>query len=106
MRILLDENIPVDLAAELGGHDVDTVVGLGWAGVVNGELLTRASGRFDAFLTMDRNLEFQQRISALPFGVIVLRAPSNRLTHLRPLLPAILGILTALAPGELRHAGA
>ena len=38
MRILLDENLPVDLAAELVGHEVDTVVGLGWTGVGNGEL--------------------------------------------------------------------
>ena len=106
VRILLDENIPVDLAADLAGHDVETVMGLGWTGVANGTLLTRASGRFDAFLTMDRNIEFQQQIPELPFGVIVLRAPSNRLIHLRPLLPAILGILTVLAPGQLRYAGA
>ena len=70
--------------ADLAGHDVDTVVGLGWAGVANGKLLRRASGRFDAFVTMDRNIEFQQSISTLPFGVIVLRAPSNRLIQWRP----------------------
>ena len=27
MRVLLDEHLPVDLAAELRGHDVDTVTG-------------------------------------------------------------------------------
>ncbi len=105
MRILLDENIPVDLAAELIGHHVNTVVGVGWAGVANGKLLGRASGRYDAFVTMDRTIEHQQNISRLPFGILVLRAPSNRLVHLRPLTPAILDALAALTPGQLRCVG-
>ena len=96
----------MDLAAELVGHNVESVVGLGWAGIANGKLLGRASGRYDAFVTMDRNIEHQQNISRLPFTVLVLRAPSNRLVHLRPLLPAILDALAALVPGQLRHVGA
>ena len=106
MRILLDENIPVDLVIELVGHDVDTVVGLGWAGIANGKLLGRGSGRYDAFVTMDRNIAYQQNVSALPFGILVLRAPSNRLIHLRPLVPAILDALAVLGPGQLREVGA
>ena len=106
MRILLDENIPVDLAIELVGHDVDTVVSLGWAGMANGKLLGRGSGRYDAFVTMDRNIAYQQNVSALPFGILVLRAPSNRLIHLRPLVPAILDALAVLGPGQLREVGA
>jgi predicted nuclease of predicted toxin-antitoxin system len=43
MRILLDENLPLDLARDLLGHDVQTVVGLGWEGAKNGELLRRAA---------------------------------------------------------------
>lgn len=105
MRILLDENIPVDLALELLDHQVDTVIGLGWAGTKNGELLGRASGRYDAFIAMDRNIEYQQNVSAFSL-VLVLHAPSNRLIHLQPLVRAILDALTALAPGHLRHVGA
>ena len=55
---------------------------------------------------MDRNIEHEQKISRLPFGILVLRAPSNPLVHLRPLAPAILDALAALAPGQLRHVGA
>jgi hypothetical protein len=106
VRILLDENIPVGFAAELIGHEVETVVGVGWAGVANGKLLRRASGRYDAFVTMDRSIEHEQNVSKLPFGVLVLRAPSNQLVHLRSLVRAILNALTALAPGQLRHVGA
>lgn len=105
MRILLDENIPVAFAAELIGHDVDTVTGVGWAGVKNGKLLRLASETYDAFVTMDRSIEHQQNVSELPFGIVVLRAPSNRLVHLRPLAPGILAVLADLAPGRLQHVG-
>lgn len=106
MRILLDENIPVDFAAELPGHEVNTVVRLGWAGVLNGELMRRAAECCDVFVTLDRNIEFQQNIPALPFGVIVVRAISNRMVHLRPLAPAILLAISANRPGELQKVGA
>jgi len=106
VRVLLDENIPVDLAADLAGHHVDTVAGVGWAGVTNGALLSRAAGKYDAFVTMDRSIEHERNVSRLPFGVLVLRAASNRLLHLRPIVPAILEALTDLAPGELRHVAA
>ena len=106
MRILLDENIPVGFAAELSGHQVDTVTGVGWAGVKNGKLLSLASRTYDAFVTMDRSIEHQQNVSELPFGIVLLRAPSNRLIHLRPLVPTILSELESLTPGQLRHVGA
>jgi hypothetical protein len=47
MRVLLDEQLPVDLSAELRDHVVDTVVGRGWAGINNGELLRRMRGQYD-----------------------------------------------------------
>ena len=106
MRILLDENIPVDLAAELRGHSVGTVVGLGWSGVLNGELLRRAREQCDVSVTLDRNIEFQQNISTLPFAVILVRAISNRMIHLRPLIPAILVAVNAAKPGGLQRVSA
>jgi hypothetical protein len=66
VRVLLDENIPHDLIPEFPGHIVLTVQGLGWAGVKNGDLLTRACGQIDALLTMDRKLERQHDLSVLP----------------------------------------
>jgi len=105
VRVLLDENIPVDLALELTGHHVDTVDSLGWRGIKNGELLRRASGHYEALVTMDQNIEHQQVISGLSLGIAVLHAPSNRLVHLRPLVPELLTALTALAPGQVQHVG-
>ena len=106
MRVLLDENIPVDLAALLPGHDVQTVSGLRWQGLKNGELLERAGGRFDAFITMDRNIKQQQPLAGRSLGVVLLRAPSNRIAHLRPLVPALLAALNSLAPGHIARVGA
>ena len=60
MRILLDENFPADFAKLLVKHDVSTVHSLGWSGVKNGELLRRADGVCEVFVTLDRSLEFQQ----------------------------------------------
>lgn len=105
MRVLLDEQLPIDLAALLEGHAATTVAGRGWAGVKNGDLLRRMRGEYDALLTMDQGIEFQQNIGALPFGVLVVLAPSNRMVHLRPLVPAILAALQGLKPGQLRRVG-
>ena len=105
MRILLDENLPVDLAAELAGHDVASVTRLGWQGIKNSELLRRAQGHFQALVTMDRNLESQQNIARFEVTILVLLAHSNRMVHLRPLVPAILTALKTVRPGELRRLG-
>jgi hypothetical protein len=106
VRVLLDENLPRDLASGLSPHVVATVAGLGWAGITNGELLRRAATHFEAFVTMDQNLEFQQPTARQPFGVIVISAASNRMQHLTPLIPAIFAALDGIAPGELRRVGA
>jgi len=105
VRVLLDEQLPVDLAEVLSGHTVDTVVSRGWAGIKNGDLLQRMRGEYDALLTMDRGIEFQQNLSELPFGVLLLRAPSNRIVHLRPLVLTILDVLSKLSPGHLHRIG-
>ena len=106
MRVLLDENIPVDLAALLRGHEVQTVSSLGWQGLKNGELLQRAADRFDAFVTMDRNIEHQQALADPAFGVALLRARSNRMVHLRPLVAGLLQALADLKPGQIVRVGA
>lgn len=106
MRVLLDENRPHDLIPQLVGHEVVTVQGLGWAGTLNGELLRRASGTGDAFVTMDRKLERQHDLGRLPFGVVVVAARSSRIQDLLPLVEAILGALETLQPGLVSRVGA
>ena len=105
MRVLLDEQLPLDLAATLARHNVATVVGRGWAGIKNGDLLRRMRGEYDALVTMDQGIGFQQNIAELPFGVLLVLARSNRMVHLQPLVPAILEALPALKPGQLHRIG-
>ena len=106
MRLLLDENFPADFAAQLIGHEILTVHKLGWDGVVNGELLRRARGNCDVFVTLDRNLQFQQNIKVLPFGIVVVQAVSNRIADLTPLVSAILNAAVKVQAGQVETAGA
>src|SRR5215470_3412448 len=105
MRVLLDEQLPIDLSSQLHGHSVGTVVGRGWAGIKNGELLRRMRGHYDVPITTDRGIEFQQQVSTLPFGILAVRARSNRMQHLSPLVPAILTATAAIKPGRLLRIG-
>lgn len=105
MRVLLDENLPHDLIDALVGHSVSTVHGLGWAGTKNGALLKRADRAIDAFITMDANLEHQQNVSMLLFGIVVVGASSNRMQDLTPLIPEILEALGRVQPGTVEHVG-
>ena len=85
MRVLLDEQLPRQLAPYLTGHDVRTTQEQGWAGLKNGELLKQAlAGGFEVLITGDQNLEFQQNLKASGLFVLVLVAPSNKLEDLLP----------------------
>jgi hypothetical protein len=94
VRVLLDECLPRRLKRDLVGHDVRTAPEMGWASKSNGELLALATGTFDVFLTADRNLSYQQDVSAYDIAVVVLVARSNNLDELRPLVPQILEVFT------------
>jgi len=101
MRVILDECLPKRLAREIPGHNVLTSPMAGWSGIKNGELLRRISGNFDVFITIDGNLTHQNSVISLPFAVVVLRAPSNKIEELRPLIPEILTALSFTKPGQI-----
>ncbi len=68
MRVLLDECLPRRLKADLAGHEATTVPEAGWAGTKNGDLLQLAAARFDAFVTIDQGLAFQQNLAGALAG--------------------------------------
>jgi hypothetical protein len=103
--VLLDECVDRRLAADIQGHDVKTVPEVGWAALKNGEPLARAQRDFEAFVTVDRNLSFQQDLSRFSIAVIVLRARSNRVADLRQLIPDLLATLPAARRGEVTWVG-
>ncbi len=78
---------------------------MGWATIRNSDLLVLAEGQFDAFVTVDRNLAFQQDLPPFSIAVIVLRARTNRLADLRPLVPQLLEALQQAARGEVTWIG-
>jgi predicted nuclease of predicted toxin-antitoxin system len=106
VRVLLDESLPRQLAPELPSHEVRTVAQQGWKGLKNGALLARAAAAgFQALVTVDRNLEHQQNLSLVKVGIIVIRARSNRIQDLLPLVPDLLNALEQARPGQLLRVG-
>ena len=67
MKVFLDECVDWRLARDIVGHDVKTARQMGWTTIKNGTLLTLASEHFDVFVTVDRNLSFQQNLG---YGVL------------------------------------
>ena len=105
MKVFLDECVDWRLARDIVGHDVKTARQMGWTTIANGELLTRASEHFDVFVTVDRNLSFQQNLVSFPIAVMVLHAKTNRLADLRPLVSTLLAAIESPLPGTVKLIG-
>jgi predicted nuclease of predicted toxin-antitoxin system len=95
VNILFDECVPQRLRKHLSNHTVTTAPEAGWQGIKNGDLLKLASTKFDVFVTVDRNLSFQQNLNVLALPVIVLEAASNKLQDLEPLVPQLVKLLSS-----------
>ncbi len=61
-----------------------------WRGITNGRLLARAAIEFDVFITTDKNIEYQQNLSALPLPVLAIQSRSLLWEDINPFVPAIL----------------
>ncbi|MXZ36153.1 MAG: hypothetical protein F4X19_08195 [Acidobacteria bacterium] len=103
MRLLLDEQVPRRLKRSFPGHSVQTVRDMGWNGKSNGELLALARDEFDAFITLDRKLEYQQNITEEDIPIIVLITKRISIEYLQPLVPKVLQALNDPNRGEVVH---
>ena len=103
MKVLLDECVDWRLARDIVGHDVKTARQMGWTTIKNGELLALAAAEFEVFVTVDRNLSFQQNLISYQIAVIVLAAKTNRLVDLRPLVPKLLVAIRSARPGNVEY---
>jgi hypothetical protein len=103
MRVLLDECVDWRLSRSIVGHEVKTARQMGWSAIKNGELLALSSAEFDVFVTVDRNLSFQQHLTDFDIAVIVLRARSNRLAALLPLVPLLIDAIPRAERGTVTH---
>lgn len=95
MKILLDENLPKQLKTEFGpDYDVKTVRDMGWLGKKNGELLRHiVFNGFDFFVTIDKNLRYQQNLDHIELKIFLLLAINNRRETLQALVEKIKGMI-------------
>jgi hypothetical protein len=105
VRIFVDERVDWRLARDIAGHEVKTARQMGWITIKNGELLALAADAFDVFITVDRNLSFQQNLPAFAIAVVVLRARSNRLADLQLLVPDLLAMIPSVTRGAVTYVG-
>lgn len=102
MRVLLDEQLHHRHRFDFSSWiEVTTVEFHGWKGTKNGALLRLAEQQFDAFVTMDRGIEFQQNLYASRLILIVIHAKTNRYADVKPLIPLVEAALSAAQPGQL-----
>jgi hypothetical protein len=105
MLVLLDECVPKRLGRHLDPHKCRIPAQLGWDGIKNGRLLSLAESEFDVLVTMDRNLSFQQSLPKFRIALVVLRARSNRLGDLLPLVPQIISAISSAQAGAVLVVG-
>jgi predicted nuclease of predicted toxin-antitoxin system len=88
MKILIDECLPAELKESISafGHECQTTRAAGFGSKKNGELLAVAEGRWDVLLTSDRNIKYQQNMTGRKISILILRAKSNRMKDLLPLM--------------------
>ena len=101
MKLLIDESVNIRFRHEFPDHDARTVSYMGWNSVVNGELLALARQEFDAFITRDTRIPYQQNIGPEEIPIIILYARSNGMRDLAPLAIKVLEALPDVKRGQV-----
>ncbi len=102
MRILLDENFPLDLVRDYVGHQCSHVISLGWAGTLNGELLTKAEqAGFDVLITFDHGIPRDHDIAERKIAVYVVKPQGQGVLATQALTGEILIALQSCHPGQV-----
>lgn len=98
MRILFDHNTPAPLRHVLAEHQVETAYELGWAEITNGELLAAAeANRFDAMVTTDQSIRYQQNLVGRTLALIVIS--TNDWTRIRNWKSLVTEAVSKAEPG-------
>lgn len=101
MKILLDECVPWPMHRLLTDHSCSTVQDLGWGGIKNGDLLQRAEGEFDLFITSDQNLRYQQNLTGR--RIAILELSTNDIGRIQAASPLIEAALEKIQLNEFRQ---
>jgi hypothetical protein len=98
MKILFDQGTPAPLRHALTGHAVSTAYELGWAQLANGDLISAAEESFDALITTDRNLLYQQNLSGRRLAILTLWTTSW--PKIQRHLPKVAAAVNQLTEGD------
>jgi predicted nuclease of predicted toxin-antitoxin system len=101
MKILFDECVPWPIHKLLVGHECTTSQREGWGGIQNGELLARAEGKFDLFVTSDQNIEYQQNLAGRRIAILLLS--TNKLRPIQKAAALLLSNVAAIQRAEFRR---
>jgi hypothetical protein len=98
MLILFDHGTPRGIARFLVGHTVREAKAQSWDRLTNGELLTAAeSAGFEALVTTDKNIRYQQNLAQRKIAIVVLGKARWRL--IRAAMPKVVAAVNAAKPG-------
>jgi len=98
MKVLLDACVPRPLREFLPDHTVHTAQEMGWGQLKNGTLLAEAEVQFDALITTDQNLKYQQNVTGRKLAILVL--PTNDWPTIRGKTGEIAAKVAGLKSGE------
>jgi len=99
MRILFDHGTPAPLRRALTGHTLSTAYEMGWTELDNGALLKAAETEFEALITTDQNLRYQQNLTGQRLAILVL--PTTSWPKIRAHEAEVVAAVSALRPGDV-----
>jgi hypothetical protein len=98
VKVLLDACTLRSLRGFLPGHAISTAQEVGWGALKNGDLLRQAEGQFEAFISTDQNLKYQQQVVGRKLAILVL--PTNDWPTIRSKGAEIATKVATLKPGD------
>lgn len=99
MKLLFDQGTPKPLRRALSSHQVSTAFAEGWALLKNGDLLAVAEAAgFDAIITTDQSLRYQQNLAGRRLAIVVLM--TTQWPHIQPEVDRVADAVDALTPGD------
>ena len=102
VKIIFDQGTPAPLRHSLAGHSVATAFEQGWDKLQNGELIRRAEAEgFNALITTDQNLGYQQNLQGRRLAILVL--PTTSWPRIQRNVEKVSAALNSLKPGEYRE---
>jgi len=104
MKLVIDECLPKRLLQIFREHEAWTVPQIGLAGTSDSELLNKLDTKgVNVFITIDGNIEYQQKFSNRSFGTIIIRFVTNRLEGLLLLEDELLEAIDKITAGNIMH---